>query len=69
MAAVSSLDKDLRKMRLERYTPDAVAEVKNWIEEILGEAIPGNGDLLQGLKDGTVLCKYGQSPATTKIND
>lgn len=69
MASVSSLDKDLRKMRLERYTPDAVAEVKNWIEEILGEPIPGNGDLLQGLKDGTVLCKYGPPLLISKTND
>ena len=56
MASVSSLDKDLRNSRLERYTPQAANEVRAWIEEVLGERLAA-GDLLEALKDGTGLCK------------
>ncbi len=56
MASVTSLDKDLRKMRLEKYTPQAASEVREWIEGVLGESLPG-GDLLEALKDGLALCK------------
>lgn len=57
MASVSSLDKDLRNLRLEKYTSQAADEVRTWIEEILRERLPG-GDLLENLKDGVALCKY-----------
>lgn len=57
MASVSSLDKDLRQMRLDRYTPAAANEVRSWIEQVLGERLPSS-DLLEGLKDGVALCKY-----------
>lgn len=56
MASVSSLDKDLRNMRLSKYTPQAANEVRSWIEEVLGEPLP-SGDVLQALKDGVALCK------------
>ncbi|KAF3345741.1 ABC transporter CDR4 [Verticillium dahliae VDG2] len=56
MASVSSLDKDLRKLRLDRYTPAAANEVKSWIESTLGERL-SPGDLLESLKDGVALCK------------
>ncbi|KAI4160227.1 MAG: hypothetical protein LQ342_005939 [Letrouitia transgressa] len=56
MASVSSLDKDLRNMRLGKYTPQAANEARAWIEEALGEQI-ASGDLLDALKDGIVLCK------------
>ena len=56
MASVSSLDKDLRGMRLSRYTPQAVKEVRDWVEEILHERLP-TGDLLEVLKDGVILCR------------
>ncbi|KAL8802443.1 MAG: hypothetical protein Q9182_003811 [Xanthomendoza sp. 2 TL-2023] len=56
MASVSSLDKDLRNMRLGKYTPQAANEVRAWIEESLGEQLKV-GDLLDALKDGTALCK------------
>ncbi|KAM5351488.1 hypothetical protein ACJ41O_004211 [Fusarium nematophilum] len=56
MASVTSLDKDLRKMRLEKYTPAAANEARSWIEDILGERLP-SPDLLEGLKDGVALCK------------
>ncbi|KAF2962721.1 hypothetical protein GQX73_g10851 [Xylaria multiplex] len=56
MASVTSLDKDLRKLRLEKYTPAAAAEAQSWIEGILGTSLP-SPDLLEGLKDGVALCK------------
>ncbi|KAK2629900.1 hypothetical protein QTJ16_000720 [Diplocarpon rosae] len=56
MASVTSLDKDMRKLRLERYTPQAANEVRTFIEESLGERL-APGDLLDSLKDGVVLCK------------
>lgn len=73
MASVSSLDQDMRNLRLSRYTPQAANEVRKWIEAILGESLP-SGDLLDVLKDGVLLCrlvnlvipspgvKYKQSP-------
>ncbi|KAI9833277.1 MAG: hypothetical protein M1838_005590 [Thelocarpon superellum] len=56
MASVSSLDRDLRKMRLSKYSPQAAAEMREWIEESLGESL-APGDLLDALKDGVALCK------------
>lgn len=56
MASVTSLDKDLRKLRLDKYTPAAAKEVSTWIEGVLGERLPSS-DLLEGLKDGVALCK------------
>lgn len=56
MASVSSLDKDLRKVRLDKFTPAAANEARAWIEEALGERLPSS-DLLEGLKDGVALCK------------
>ncbi|KAI1822685.1 hypothetical protein F4861DRAFT_513629 [Xylaria intraflava] len=56
MASVPSLDKDLRKLRLEKYTPAAADEVRAWVEGILGSPLPAP-DLLDGLKDGVALCK------------
>ena len=57
MASVSSLDADMRRVRLDKYTPQAATEVKTWIEETLGERLP-QGDLLDVLKDGVALCKF-----------
>lgn len=56
MASVSSLDQDMRKLRLDRYTPRAANEVRSWIEEVLGERLAG-GDLMDALRDGVALCK------------
>lgn len=56
MASVSSLDNDLRGVRLSKYTPQAANEVREWIEEVLEENLP-SGDLLEALKDGIALCK------------
>ncbi|KAL2045270.1 hypothetical protein N7G274_002353 [Stereocaulon virgatum] len=56
MASVSSLDKDMRNIRMSKYTPQAANEVRTWIEDVLGERL-APGDLLEALKDGTALCK------------
>ncbi|THX40123.1 hypothetical protein D6D10_03736 [Aureobasidium pullulans] len=57
MASVSSLDQDMRNLRLSKYTPQAANEIRSWIEQTLGETLPP-GDLLQDvLKDGVILCK------------
>ncbi|KAF7189027.1 Transgelin [Pseudocercospora fuligena] len=56
MASVTSLDQDMRNLRLSRYTPQAANEARTWIESTLGEKLP-SGDLLEGLKDGVALCK------------
>ena len=60
MTSVTSLDKDLKRLRLSKYTPQAAKEVRTWIGEILGETL-GDGDLLDQLRDGIVLCKYVSS--------
>ena len=57
MASVSSLDKDLARLRRSKYTPAAAAAVGDWIASTLGEPLP-RGDLMDVLKDGTVLCRY-----------
>ena len=56
MASVSSLDKDMRNLRMSKYTPQASNEARKWIEGVLGEQLKP-GDLLDALKDGTALCK------------
>lgn len=64
MASVSSLDKDLRKVRLDKYTPAAANEARSWIEDVLGEKLP-SPDLLEGLKDGVALCKSVSPPVVS----
>lgn len=56
MASVSSLDQDMRKLRLDRYTPAAANEIRKWIEGTLGESL-APGDLMEALRDGVALCK------------
>lgn len=53
---MNGLDRDLRRLRLEKYTPAAANEARSWIESILGEPLPA-GDLLAALKDGVALCR------------
>lgn len=70
MASVTSLDKDMRKLRMDRYTPQAAKEVRDWIEEALGERL-ANGDLMEALKDGVALCRcvyHGKVWADVNIN-
>ncbi|TKA30779.1 hypothetical protein B0A50_02499 [Salinomyces thailandicus] len=56
MASVTSLDQDMRNLRLSRYTPAAANEARAYLEQHLGHPLPA-GDLLDALKDGTALCK------------
>lgn len=60
MTSVTSLDKDLKRLRLSKYTPQAAKEVRTWIEDILAETL-GDGDLLDRLRDGIVLCKLANA--------
>lgn len=64
--SVTSLDRDLRDMRLSKYTPQAANEVREWIEEVLHEKLPA-GDLIAALKDGVALCKYVVDPQPVSI--
>lgn len=58
MASVSSLDQDMRRLRTQKgKDPAAVSETTRWIEETLDQKLPA-GDLMDALKDGTVLCQY-----------
>ncbi|KAF7888531.1 uncharacterized protein EAF02_003072 [Botrytis sinoallii] len=65
MASVTNLDNDVNSKRGDRVTPAAVNEVRNFIEESLGESLPDVGDdarfgtynILAALKDGVALCK------------
>ncbi|KAB2110798.1 hypothetical protein AG0111_0g1448 [Alternaria gaisen] len=66
MASVTSLDQDMRKLRMDRYTPQAANEVRSWIEGTLGERLPA-GDLLDALKDGTVLCRLVNLAVPTPV--
>ncbi|PWW75740.1 hypothetical protein C7212DRAFT_344434 [Tuber magnatum] len=65
MASVSSLDRDLSRLRLGKYTPQASQEIKDWVTATLDENL-GNEDLMVVLKDGTILCRLanllGESP-------
>ncbi|KAJ4395459.1 calponin [Didymella pomorum] len=66
MASVTSLDQDMKNLRMGRYTPQAANEVRAWIEDTLGERLPA-GDLLDALKDGTVLCRLVNMVVSTPI--
>jgi hypothetical protein len=56
MASVTSLDSDMRNLRMSRYTPQAANEARAWIEDTLGRSLP-SGDLLDALRDGVALCE------------
>ncbi|KAF3050116.1 hypothetical protein E8E11_006743 [Didymella keratinophila] len=66
MASVTSLDQDMKNLRMGRYTPQAANEVRAWIEDTLGERLPA-GDLLDALKDGTVLCRLVNMAVPTPV--
>ena len=62
MASVSSLDSDMRKLRMDGNTLDARKEVRIFIEEALGERLGVSNEnskteLFERLKDGVALCK------------
>ncbi|KAK9464561.1 calponin homology domain-containing protein [Lipomyces arxii] len=54
MASVTNLDQDMAEVRKSKY--DAKSAVEDWISNILGEDL-GDGDLIDILKDGVVLCR------------
>ncbi|KAK9475725.1 calponin homology domain-containing protein [Lipomyces japonicus] len=56
MASVSNLDQDVAEIRRSKYDATSANNAKAWIEQILEESI-GEGDLIDILKDGIVLCK------------
>jgi hypothetical protein len=56
MASVTSLDSDMRNLRMSRYTPQAANETRTWIEDTLGRSL-APGDLLDALRDGVALCE------------
>ncbi|PQE11331.1 hypothetical protein CJF31_00001158 [Rutstroemia sp. NJR-2017a BVV2] len=75
MASVTNLDNDVKNKRGDRVTPAAVNEVRQFIEESLGEPLPDVGDdpkfgtynILAALKDGVALCKLAALVDPTKV--
>ncbi|KAM3078597.1 calponin [Clarireedia jacksonii] len=75
MASVTNLDNDVNSKRGDRVTPAAVNEVRQFIEESLGEPLPDVGDdpkfgtynILAALKDGVALCKLAALVDPTKV--
>lgn len=57
MASVSSLDKDLSRLRSAKYSAKDSDEIKQWFSEILQTPLPEGKDLMDCLKDGVVLCR------------
>lgn len=58
MASVSSLDKDLSRLRLAKYSAKDSSDAREWISEVLHETLPTSKDLMDCLKDGILLCRY-----------
>ncbi|KAK9462984.1 calponin homology domain-containing protein [Lipomyces oligophaga] len=54
-ASVSNLDQDMAEVRRSKYDSKSVQEAKQWLGLVL-EADLGPEDLMDILKDGTVLC-------------
>lgn len=63
-----SLDRDITQRLQEKYDPGMADEAKEWIEMCLGERLP-NEDLMDTLKDGTILCRLLNvvKPGSTKF--
>jgi transgelin len=62
-----SLDRDISQRLQDKYDPGMADEAAEWIEMCLGERLP-DGDLMDSLKDGTVLCRLLNvvAPGSTK---
>lgn len=58
MASVSSLDKDLSRLRLAKYGAKDSEEIKKWFSVVLKAPLPDGKDLMDCLKDGVLLCRY-----------
>ncbi|KAI9648562.1 calponin [Ciborinia camelliae] len=75
MASVTNLDNDVNSKRGDRVTPASVNEVRNFIEQSLGESLPdvgndsrfGTYNILAALKDGVALCKLAALIDPTKV--
>jgi len=57
MASVSSLDKDLSRLRSAKYSAKDSDEIKQWFSEVLQAPLPDGKDLMDCLKDGVLLCR------------
>jgi Calponin homology (CH) domain len=62
-----SLDRDISQRLHDKYDPHMAVEAREWIEVCLGENLPDD-DLMDSLKDGTVLCRLLNvvTPGSTK---
>lgn len=58
---VSSLDSDLSELRASKYDGASTAEVSAWISTVIGEELPKGEDLMDTLRDGTILCKLANT--------
>lgn len=63
-----SLDRDISQRLQDKYDPGMADEAREWIEMCLGEGLPDE-DLMETLKDGTVLCRLLNvvTPGSTKF--
>ena len=63
-----SLDRDISQRLQDKYDPGMADEAREWIEMCLGEKLPDD-DLMDILKDGTVLCRLlnAVTPGSTKF--
>lgn len=59
MASVTSLDQDMRRLRMDRVTPQAEEEVRTFIQASL-EADPKAKNASEGEIDGRLLVRLGQ---------
>ncbi|SCU78947.1 LADA_0A08746g1_1 [Lachancea dasiensis] len=73
---VTSLDQDLQELRRNKFSSDSILEIGRWIfDTVLGEPskVPSASQLLDDLKDGTVLCRLANrlhqedSPGTSQL--
>src|ERR1700730_15018066 len=62
-----SLDRDISQRLQDKYDPGMADEAREWIEMCLDEGLPDE-DLMDTLKDGTVLCRLLNvvTPGSTK---
>ena len=62
-----SLDRDISQRLQDKYDPQMAVEAREWIEAYIGEELPDE-DFMDGLKDGTVLCRLLNvvKPGSTK---
>ncbi|CCJ31323.1 unnamed protein product [Pneumocystis jirovecii] len=56
-----SLDRSLRKKMEDkaRSNPTFEQEARDWIEQVIGEKLDPEKNLIDNLHDGVVLCRHG----------